>query len=150
MKFLIQVPAAMVAALAYALLYHLKKKSLLPATLGAGLGWAIYLLLQSMGYTVPVALLLATAAMGLLGEIYARAFKSPAITFVVPMLIPMIPGGDLYYATFYLVQQDMDAFRQQGILLLKEAGAMAIGILAVACLMHLPWKLHVRRGKQPK
>lgn len=143
--YIVQVVAAALAALSYSLLFHLKKKNLLPAALGAGLGWAIYLLLLSRNYSVPTALLFATAAMGLLGEIFARVFKSPAITFVVPMLIPMIPGGDLYYATFYLVRQDMAAFRQQLLFLLKEAGAMAIGILLVACIMHLPWKLHLHK-----
>lgn len=39
-----------------------------------------------------------------LSEILARFLKTPVILLLVPILIPEIPGADLYYTMYYLVQ----------------------------------------------
>lgn len=137
----LQVLMAIVGTMGFSLLFHVKKQQLLPVALGGGLGWALYLAALANWGSISVALLISTAAMGLAAEILARLYKAPAITFLVPMLIPMIPGGDLYRATSFLVRQDMSGFSDQLQLLLKEAGAIAVGIILVACIMHLPRKI---------
>ena len=74
-------------------------------------------------------------------ELLARLLKAPVITLLVPMLVPLIPGGDLYYTTLALVQGDTAGFARYGTLFIEEAGAMAFGVILVACLVQTLGKL---------
>ena len=55
--------------------------------------------------------------------------------------MPLIPGGDLYYTTLALVQGDTAGFARYGTLFIEEAGAMAFGVILVACLVQTLGKL---------
>ena len=54
-----------------------------------------------------------------------------------PMLIPLIPGGDLYYTTSYLVSGQDELWAESFSLVLWEAGGIAFGIILVTCLSQL-------------
>ncbi len=53
---------------------------------------------------------------------------------LVPMLIPEIPGGDLYYTMSYLVQRQYAGFGNASDQVLLEAGAIALGIILASYL----------------
>ncbi len=140
MKDLIQIFMGLWGTVGFSLLFHVKGKKLIAIALGGALSWAVYLLVLYYTQDKAIALLVSTSGVGLLAELFARCFKAPAIIFVVPMLVPLIPGSDLYYATSFLLRED-PAFSAQLKLLLMEGGAIAFGIILVACLIHIP-----RRG----
>ena len=50
------------------------------------------------------ALLIASAMASVFAEILARIVKSPGTVLLMPMLIPLIPGGNLYYTMFNMVK----------------------------------------------
>ena len=141
----IQILMAMGGTVGFSLMFHVKKKQLIPCAIGGALAWILYLLALSHWGSISIAILAATAVVGFAAEGMARIFKAPAITFLVPMLVTLIPGGDLYRATSFLVRQDMIGFAHQLQLLLKEAGAIALGIILVACVMHLPRKIVIHK-----
>lgn len=58
------------------------------------------------------------------------------------MLIPHIPGGDLYYTMRYLVRKDYGLLAVQTQILLSEAGAIALGIICVASIWSIINRLH--------
>lgn len=89
-------------------------------------------------------LLLAAGGGALASELLARAVKAPVIMLLVPMLIPLIPGGDLYYMMSFLVRGQYEAFGQYAQRVLTEAGAIALGIICVASLMNIIAGLRVR------
>lgn len=135
-----QVIMSMLGTLGFSLLFHVTGKKLIAIVAGGAVSWIAYLLVVA-GYENPVfGLLVSTFLLGLLAEIFARVFKAPAISFLVPMLVPLIPGGDLYYTTFFLVRRMTDAFTQRANLLLWEAGAIAFGIILAVCVTHIPYK----------
>ena len=68
----------------------------------------------------------------------------PVIMLLVPMLIPLSPGGDLYYMMSFLVRGQYEAFGQYAQRVLTEAGAIALGIICVASLMNIIAGLRVR------
>ena len=57
---------------------------------------------------------------GAFGELLARAVKAPVIMLLVPMLIPLIPGGDLYYMMSFLVRGQYEAKVRAGVPLRPE------------------------------
>ena len=82
-------------------------------------------------------MLVSTVIIGVLAEVFARCFKAPVISFLVPMLVPLIPGSDLYYTTSFLLRGQSAEFAQRGQSLLWQAGAIAFGIILVSCVTHI-------------
>lgn len=123
---------AAAGAVGFAVLFNVRGQKLFWIALGGAGGWGVYQLALQETKGVFSALLLATLAVALLSEGLARAKKAPVLLFLVPMLIPLIPGGDLYYAMESLVQGAQQTFWQRVQLVLLEAGAIALGILCVA------------------
>ncbi len=145
---LLQTAMACIGSVGFAVLFNIRGKKLLLSGLGGALGWAVYLCCLHTGQDVFFALFLATAAVVACSELLARLVKTPVILLMVPMLIPLIPGGDLYYMMSCLVQGQYARFGQYAQLVLTESGAIAIGIICVASLANIctGFQKHPRRA----
>jgi uncharacterized membrane protein YjjB (DUF3815 family) len=66
-------------------------------------------------------------------EVMARILKSPTTTFITASLIPLIPGGSLYYTMANAFGSNREGFIEKGVYTLQLASALALGsIVAVA------------------
>ena len=83
---------------------------------------------------------LASAFSILYAEILARHMKCPATLFVVPAILPLVPGGSLYYTLDAAVHGDMAATKQIGSETLIAALAISAGISVVMALRELHQK----------
>jgi uncharacterized membrane protein YjjB (DUF3815 family) len=63
------------------------------------------------------------------------------------MLIPLLPGGNFYYAMHHFVLNEMDDFSVIMQLVLKETSAIAGGIIIVTFLAQFATKLKNYFGK---
>ena len=71
------------------------------------------------------------------GEVFARIEKTPTTTFLVPSIIPLIPGGSLYYTMNFALNKQWAAFSHRGFYTLQLALSLAVGIIAVTTLTRL-------------
>ena len=127
----------MVGTVGFSLLFHVKGWKLAAIAAGGAISTAIYLCVLGLSDQKAMALLVSTAAIGILAEVFARCFKAPVISFLVPMLVPLIPGSDLYYTTSHLIRGQSAEFAQRGQSLLGQAAAIAFGIILVSCVTHI-------------
>ena len=136
----IQMVTAFLGALGFALLCGLHKRHLLFAALSGMLTWGLYLLLQHFLQSAFLANLIASVFAVSLSEVLAHWRKCPATLFVVPAIIPLVPGGSLYYAMSYAVRNEVEAAGLYGRQTLVAALAIAAGISFVtACReLHTP------------
>ena len=81
------------------------------------------------------------------GEIMARVQKSPTTTYLVPAIVPLIPGGSLYYTMNDAVRGEWDSFSERGLFTLKLALALAAGIIVVTSLTAIVKDL-IQKGKR--
>ena len=129
---MLQIGIAAAGAVGFALLFGVRGQKLLWIAFGGAVGFGAYRFLLWMGKGLFAALLFATLLTALFSEALARLKKAPVLLFLVPMLIPLIPGGDLYYAMQSFVRGEGAAFGARVQLVLSEAGAIALGILCAA------------------
>lgn len=134
---IVQTLMGAVGAVGFAMLFNVRGGKLLWAAVGGALAWAVYLLATHAGANVFAALFFASLAAALFSEVLARVVKAPVLMLLVPMLIPLIPGGDLFYMMNHLVRADTEAFAGAARLVMTEAGAIALGIICVASLMNI-------------
>lgn len=106
------------------------------ACFGGVLGWAIYLLLES-NLQETVCYLIAAVAVTLYCERMARVFKEPVTGFLLIGIIPMVPGGPIYYTMEYCINGQTDLFLESFLRTFGIAGALAVGVLFVTSSMKL-------------
>lgn len=130
--YMIQTAMGVLGSIGFAVLFGVYDRKLIWIAFGSGAGWMAYLLCVGRGYGIFMGLFMASLFVAALSEILARIIKTPVILMLVPMLIPEIPGGDLYYTMYYLVQRQYTEFGQYSNLALAEAGAIALGIMTAS------------------
>ena len=95
---LIQLASAFFGAFGFSLLFGIRRRHLALASLGGMLTWGIYLAVQSVWNSLFLSALIASVFAVGYAETLARARKCPSTLFVVPAIIPLVPGSSLYYA----------------------------------------------------
>ena len=124
----IQLLTAFVAALGFSLVSGLRSRHLSFAALGGMLAWGLYLLLHAMIPNVFLPVLFTSVAAVIYSELMARWRKCPSTVFLMPTIIPLVPGSSLYYAMSSVVQGEAAAAKSYGRETLVWALAIAAGI----------------------
>lgn len=134
---LIQIATAFLGSLGFALLFGLRRRYVLPAAVGGMLSWAVYMLLSRFLPSAFLSCLVASACAVLYAELLAHLLRTPATVFVIPAVIPLVPGSSLYYAMSCVVQKDFAAAREYGMTTLEFSLAIAAGMSFVLAFREL-------------
>lgn len=133
----IQILMGGLGTVGFSLLFNVRGKNLFFATLGGILSWAAFLFLKNWFPSEALRYFLSTVAITVYCEILARVEKTPTTTFLVPVVIPLIPGSALYYTMNYALKEEWRAFATQAFYTLELAFALAVGIIVVTTLVRL-------------
>jgi len=136
MDVVVELIAAFVGSLGFSLLFNVDKKDLLPASLGGLLSWAVYLFFEYIGLGLFVSTVFSAAFAKFYSEFLARKLKAPTTVFYISAVIPLVPGGSLYYTMHYAVAKDWDQFKAYGSKTLQVAVGIAVGISLVTGILH--------------
>ena len=136
-----------IGAVCFAVLFNVRGKCLWLIALSSALSWLGYVLCDLFGAGLFWSIFCGTVVAGLISEVLARVVKAPVLMLLVPILIPLIPGGTLYNMMNCLVRSSHDMFLRYARQLLEEAGAIALGIIVCASVMGIfsGWQTHVRK-----
>ncbi len=135
-KIIIQLISALIGSFGFSILFNLDKKDILPASLGGLLCWGSYLCFSHLGCGVFVSTVLSAALIKIYSEFFARTFKAPTTVFYIPAVIPLVPGGSLYYTMSYAVSNEWESFKKYGWETLQVALGIAIGISFVTAIFY--------------
>jgi len=64
-------------------------------------------------------------------EIFARLLKNPVPIFLIPGIIPLVPGAGMYNTMTALIKNNFDTAIKTGIQTLLIAGSIAIALMLV-------------------
>ena len=137
---------ALFSTVGYCLLMNVPVKKIIPASVGGMLSWLLYLLLKDRVVSVFYLLVLVGAFAATYSEIAAKLAKTPATVFLLPALIPLVPGGSAYYAMLGLVQSRFDDICRYALLTGQWAVGLAAGICVVAVIRQIEQYMQKHRG----
>ena len=148
---LMQIFMGFLGSLGFGVLFHLRGKKLTIAACGGIVSWSVFLALAGFIPGEPLRYFLASAAITVYAEVFARVLKTPTTTFLVVSLIPLIPGGALYYTMNYALNEQWDLFAEHAFYTIELALSLAVGIIVVTTLTRMYMALHRRlhHVKQP-
>ena len=124
-----QILAGFVGSIGFGVLFNVRGKKLLMASLGGLVSWGLFLILSVFINNEPLNYFIVALLMSVYAEFMARKLKSPTTCFITISLIPLIPGGSLYYTMAYAFQSDIEKFAGKGIYTLSLAAALALGVI---------------------
>ncbi len=120
-----------IATAAFAYLFGLRPADIAVASAGSALGWAAHLAAAAFGMTPAVQMFIAATIVGLWGEAAAALRRRPATVYTIAGVIPLVPGGGMYYMILESIQGNSWKSIQTAIATLSAAFAIAAG-LAIA------------------
>ena len=88
-----QLITSFIATAGFGLLFNVPKEMVLRCGLSGMLGWIFYFNLVEMGVDSVAASGTASILIGVIGQLFARRYKTPIIIFNVTGIIPLVPGG---------------------------------------------------------
>lgn len=131
---IIQIAAGFIGTLCFGILFNMRGKRLIAAAVGGLLSWGIFIILSHIIHSEPINYFIVAAVVSLYSEIMARVLKTPAAPVVTTSLIPLIPGGSLYYTMASAFESDFEMFLEKAVSTLKLACALALGVIIVTAI----------------
>jgi uncharacterized membrane protein YjjP (DUF1212 family) len=135
--FILQVIFALLATAGFAVIFNLKPRDIPLAAIGGAIGWGLYLAARSPGGSEVVAFFAASIGIGFYAETAARLLKKPATVFIVCAIIPLVPGGGMYYTMDAAVRGGLERSLSLGYKTIAVAGAIAVGLAIASSLFRI-------------
>ncbi len=124
LDFLILLLAALLGTLGYALLIRVELRLLPPVALLGVCGFALYELLFRLTGDLFLSNFSGALFASVFGYLLAILFRTPATLFYTPAIIPLVPGGLLYYTMYAAIKANSGDFLRNG----RETLLVGLGI----------------------
>ena len=123
-----------VATVGYSIFFNVPKKQIPYCGFTGAIGWIVYVVINNKLLNPVFANFLAALLVTLVSENLARLIKKPAILFIIPGIIPLVPGAGLYRTMLNFVQGNHNLAISTGIETILVSGAIALGIMVTTSI----------------
>jgi len=145
--FFIATVTAAIGAVSFAILFNVAPKHLIYGAAAGLVTYAIYYTVEffTEGMAFPAAFI-STMFTAMFAEVFSRVRKAPTIVFLIPGVIPTVPGGALYRAMRALLLLDFDGAFEALVTTLQIGLGIAGGILTVSVILGTVME-KIKKGK---
>ncbi|MSS64805.1 threonine/serine exporter family protein [Velocimicrobium porci] len=146
---LLQCIWAFLGSLCFGIVFNIRGKNLFYSAFGGFVAWVAYLL---CGIVVPeeiVQYFVASVVISIYSESMAVYRKTPVTVFIVLGMVPLVPGGSIFYTMQHLIMGEYQLSYKVGVYTFAIAGAIAMGILIASFLVQL-FKFSITNINQKK
>ena len=128
---------AFFSTIGFCILFHVPKKHLLSASFIGACGWLTYTYLTSSGSGKVLACFAGAFIVAMLSDFFSRAFKDAATIFIIPGILPLVPGAGMYDTMLAILEGNLDKTASAATETLLMAGAISVALLVVASIVKL-------------
>lgn len=136
-QIIIQIISATIGSIGFALVFNVKRDKFRYVITGAFLGITTYFIVDYLTHSTFLSNVIASIVCTASAEFLARWRKAPATLFLIIHIIPLVPGGSLFYCMRSFVLKDQEAFKSYGLSTLYSAAGIAVGILVVTSFLSI-------------
>lgn len=123
-----------IATLGFSILFSIPKNSIIKSGFTGALGWIVNTVVSNILGSQVIGIFCGALTVGLLGEILAKYFKKPATIYIIPGIVPLVPGAGMYYTMLALTEKRFYDAASIGTETIFIAVAIAIGIILSSIL----------------
>lgn len=135
-RYPVQIAAAILGTVGFAVLFGTPRRSYWICGLVGAAGWVVYLLLLRLAgtdgmplFSPVLAVFFASFMVAVASQMAARLCKCAATVYLICGIIPLVPGGGIFWTAYYLVNEQFSMAFSAGFLALKLTVAIALGII---------------------
>ena len=107
------------------------------AGLTGGVCWLVYLLVKAGSGSMILGAFLASLSVALMGHLFARIFRAPVSVFLVPGILPLVPGTSIYNSVYYVIRNSREESMYYLVETLQIAGAIALAVFLMDSVFKL-------------
>ncbi|TAL30457.1 MAG: threonine/serine exporter [Spirochaetes bacterium] len=139
----LQVAYALLGSLGFGLLFNVGGSALPLSALGGGVGWGTFLAVSALSGRKVLAFFLASAVLSVYAEAVAHRRGDPVTIYLVPALIPLVPGSGMYYTVYEVIQGNPERATALFLETFSIAFVIALGVALASSMAAL-----VRRARK--
>lgn len=117
------------ATIGFGIVFNNKYKHLPIVAIGGVLATLVYLIANESSNNTFVGVMCGTVFATLLAELLARILKSPTTVFLIPAIIPFVPGARLFFMMYSLLNSDILSAKSNFNELMLASLGIAVGII---------------------
>ncbi len=140
-QFLTLILTGTLGTFAYTLVFRMRKRLILWTVLCGFLTMALYTFCVQKTELVFWQNLFPAVFATAFAEILARVTKAPTTPYIVCSIIPLVPGGTLFYTMSHFIHGETAPFHDMLLQTLRISSGLAVGILCVSAVTHIILKL---------
>ena len=134
---LLNLVLGIISGIGFTTIINIPRRSILIAAMISGIGFLGYNLLVGEDYSKMTAAFVATVVIAVLSEISSRLFKDAATVFIIPAILPLVPGAGMYYAMLAIVEKNYELAGSLANEVFFMSGAIALALLATSSVMKM-------------
>ena len=129
MTILPQIALSFIGTIGFSIIFNVPRKELLLCGLAGASGWLIYqLITMFFPDAVVAATFFGAAVVTCFSRLVSTWRRMPTTVYMIPGIIPLVPGIGIYYTMFYAVMGDYTEALLWGIHTLRIAGVIPYGL----------------------
>ena len=128
--------SGMLGSIGFSILFRSDKNRILCNAVGGALTCFIYMICCHYSDNLLIQNFFPALFVSIYAEVMARAVKAPSTPILACSIISLVPGGKLYYTTYYFVTSDTEKFDITLGETLQIAAGLAVGIICVSVVVH--------------
>jgi uncharacterized membrane protein YjjB (DUF3815 family) len=125
-----------IGTIGFSILFKSDKKRILCNAVGGALTCLLYVVCCNCFESVFLQNFFPALFVTAYAEVMARVVKAPATPILACSVISLVPGGKLYYTTYYFVIGDSAKFDLTLNETLQIAAGLAVGIICISVIVH--------------
>lgn len=134
---LIQVVGAFLGIISVSIIYGIDRKFFKFCGLCGAIGWLIYLALDYVTTSEPLRIFCATLVVALMANLFARVLKAPVTVFLIPGILPLVPGLGMYRSVYNLIMVSNAMAGHYLLETLQSAGCIALAIFTMDTIFRM-------------
>ena len=140
--------SALFATFGFGLLYNIRGKNLAVAAFCGAFAWMVYLAADSFTESMVIPYFISGMAIAVYSEISATLCRAPVTVFLIPGIIPLVPGLTIYRTMETCLFGDVQGFAQGLVNTLKIGAAISLGLILVSSIFRLIRITYAKRQVQ--
>lgn len=130
----IQLPAAFIGTVGFSAFFGAPRRHYVGCGVAGMLGWMLYLAVIAWAPGSSGAPFLGALTVAVASFLLARLRHCPVTVFLICGIIPLVPGGGIFWTAYYLVSNQLRLAAATGFTALKVTIAIAGGIILAAAV----------------
>ena len=132
----------LMGTIGYCIIFKVPVRSLAPATFTSSIAWLVRAALIECDFSTVWATFIGAMVIAFFGEIFSRVLKDAVTVYIIPGIVPMVPGAGLYYTMLHFIQGETHLAMESGQETLFTAGAIALGLLVISAVARAVRNVH--------